>query len=84
MPELRDPPLSYVQEQNRLQDTNFFLTKFNADSVLCIPVNKMDLKEILKGGMHWIDLAQDSDQWWALGNTVINHRKSKKKVKLSP
>jgi hypothetical protein len=24
------------------------------------------------GGMDWIDLAQDRDQWWALVNTVMN------------
>jgi hypothetical protein len=33
---------------------------------------KMDLTEIECGGMHWIDLAQDRDQWWALVNTVMN------------
>jgi hypothetical protein len=35
---------------------------------------KMDLKEILWGGMDWIDLAQDRDQWWALVNAVVNLR----------
>jgi hypothetical protein len=35
---------------------------------------KMDLREIRWGGMDWIDLAQDSDQWWALVNTVMNLR----------
>jgi hypothetical protein len=24
------------------------------------------------GGMDWIDLAQDTDRWWALLNAVIN------------
>jgi hypothetical protein len=24
------------------------------------------------GGMDWIDLTQDRDQWWALVNTVMN------------
>jgi hypothetical protein len=24
------------------------------------------------GGMNWIHLAEDGDQWWALVNTVIN------------
>jgi hypothetical protein len=33
---------------------------------------KMDLREIGWGGMDWIDLAQDRDQWKALLNTVMN------------
>jgi hypothetical protein len=35
---------------------------------------KMELREIGWGGMDWIDLAQDSDQWRALANTVMNLR----------
>jgi hypothetical protein len=35
---------------------------------------KMDLREIGWGGMDWIDLAQDRDQWRALVNTVMNIR----------
>jgi transposase len=35
---------------------------------------KMDLREIGWGGMGWIDLAQDMDQWRALVNTVMNLR----------
>jgi hypothetical protein len=35
---------------------------------------KMDLREIGWGGMDWIDLAQDRDQWRALENTVMNLR----------
>jgi hypothetical protein len=35
---------------------------------------KMDLREIGGDVMHWIDLAQDRDQWKALVNTVINFR----------
>jgi transposase len=33
---------------------------------------KMDLREIGGGGMGWIDLARDRDQWRALVNTVMN------------
>jgi hypothetical protein len=36
--------------------------------------NKMDLREIGWGGMDWIDLAQDRDQWRDLVNTVMNLR----------
>jgi hypothetical protein len=37
---------------------------------------KIDLREIGWGGMDWIDLAQDIDQWRALVNTVMNLRVS--------
>jgi hypothetical protein len=33
---------------------------------------KMDLRVIGWGGMDWIYLAQDRDQWRALENTVMN------------
>jgi hypothetical protein len=32
----------------------------------------MDLREIGRGSMDWIHLAQDKDQWWALVNAVTN------------
>jgi hypothetical protein len=35
---------------------------------------RMDLREMGWGGMDWIDLAQDRDQWRALVNTVMNLR----------
>jgi hypothetical protein len=35
---------------------------------------RMDRREIGWGGMDWIDLAQDRDQWRALVNTVMNLR----------
>jgi hypothetical protein len=35
---------------------------------------RMDLREIGWGGMYWIDLAQDRDQWRALVSTVMNLR----------
>jgi hypothetical protein len=35
---------------------------------------KMDLRDIGWGGMDWIDLAQDRDQWTAVVNTVMNLR----------
>jgi hypothetical protein len=33
---------------------------------------KMDLRDIGWGGIDWIDLARDRDQWKALVNTVLN------------
>jgi hypothetical protein len=35
---------------------------------------EIDLREILWGGMEWINLALDRDQWRALVNTVMNLR----------
>jgi hypothetical protein len=34
----------------------------------------MDIKDRGWGGMDWIYLAHDRDQWWALVNTVMNVR----------
>jgi hypothetical protein len=36
--------------------------------------NEIDLRDTGWGGMDWIDLVQDRDQWRALVNTVMNHR----------
>jgi hypothetical protein len=33
---------------------------------------KMDLREIGRGGVDWVDLAQDRDQWREFVNTVMN------------
>jgi hypothetical protein len=35
---------------------------------------RMDLREIGWGSVDWIQLAQDSDRWRALVNTVMNLR----------
>jgi hypothetical protein len=35
---------------------------------------RMNLREIGWDGMDWIDLAQDTDQWRALVNTVMSLR----------
>jgi hypothetical protein len=32
----------------------------------------MDLREIGKSGLNWINQAQDKDQWRALVNTIMN------------
>jgi hypothetical protein len=31
---------------------------------------KIDLRDIGLGGMEWIDVAQDRDQWWALLGSI--------------
>jgi hypothetical protein len=36
--------------------------------------NNIDFREIGWGGMDWINLGQDSDQWRALVNTVMKYR----------
>jgi len=33
---------------------------------------KMDLQEVVCGGMDWIDVAQNRDRWWELVNVVMN------------
>jgi hypothetical protein len=33
---------------------------------------EMDVREIVWGGMAWIDLTQDRDQWRALVNMIMN------------
>jgi hypothetical protein len=50
-----------------------FWVEYSAQRVIFRNI-KMDLREIGWGGMDWIDLAQDRDQWKALVNTVMNLR----------
>jgi hypothetical protein len=35
---------------------------------------KMNLREITRDGVDWMDMAQDRDQWRTLVNTVLNLR----------
>jgi len=34
----------------------------------------MDLQELGREGMDWIELVQDRDRWWTLVNVVMNIR----------
>jgi hypothetical protein len=36
--------------------------------------NKMDLSQIIRGGMDWNSQDHDKDHWRAIVNTVINFR----------
>jgi hypothetical protein len=39
-----------------------------------VDTSKLDLRELGRDGMDWIDSAQDRGQWRALVNTVMNLR----------
>jgi hypothetical protein len=41
---------------------------------------KMDLREIGWGGVYWMHMAQDRDQWWILVNTVMKLQVQKIKL----
>jgi len=34
----------------------------------------LDFQEMGCGGMNWIELAQDTDRWWALVNEIMDLR----------
>jgi hypothetical protein len=41
---------------------------------MCVDNIKVDLRETGWGGIDWIDLVQDREQWRAVVNTVMNLR----------
>ena len=42
----------------------------------CADNIKMDLEEVGRGCGDWMELAKDTDRWWALVSTVMNFRVS--------
>jgi hypothetical protein len=68
----------HVTRMGKKNAYRIFLGKPEGKRTLGIPRRrwedniKMDLREIGWGGMGWIDLAQDKDQWRALVNMVMN------------
>jgi hypothetical protein len=47
---------------------------YEDQDVMYVDTIKMDLREIGWGGMDWIDLAQNRNQWRSLVNTIMNLR----------
>jgi hypothetical protein len=59
--------MCYAWERESLKERNH-LEDRNIDGI------RMDIWEICWGGVDWIPLAQDRDQWWAVVNAVLNLR----------
>jgi hypothetical protein len=52
--------------------TIFKYCPLNVGVISAAPCIKMDLQEVGSGCTDWIELAHDTDRWWALVNAVIN------------
>jgi hypothetical protein len=83
LPELHEPddPRKYSNKKNEVNHHHhhyyYYLLRYRP---LGRPRHRwedgirMDLREIGWEGVDWIQLAQDTDQWWALVNMVMNLR----------
>jgi hypothetical protein len=64
--------LEALDKQKHLYTKSRSMLSHEAMSYLLHMQSELHLREIGWGGMDWINLAQDRDQWRAVMNTVMN------------